>query len=136
MAISSTRTADLFKTVRRLLNSNKTLASGCYAAFPEDDVTYPFYVVEYAGDDPNWKTPSTMAKNTPIDVLCFADNMKALDEIADEAEHILLNNKATLSASGLAQADVVQSNTNHPILNNKVTHVRIATLTGEWTGDR
>ena len=136
MAVSSTRVADIFKTARRLINDNRAFASGCYSSFPQTNVIYPMYVVEFEGDSSAWNTQGFMAKIMPYQVQCYANTMKSLDEITGEVEKILIDNKNILRESGLAQLRITQSNTDHSVVNDKTIHARMVTFDGEWVGER
>ena len=128
--------SESFKTVRKLINENRVILSGCYPAFPKKPVTYPLCTVIVDEFLPTQRRfGGNRSAEINIEIVCFTNNAKQLDEISNEVDLILTQNQAVTQASGLRSLVLTSAGIEHPVIDDIQTHARPMMANYKWTGD-
>jgi len=70
-----------------------------------------------------------------VEIGCFSQSARQLDEICDEAERIIRLNQPGFSLSGLSLVSTQASNLQSTTINSVVVNSRIVTASFNWWGD-
>lgn len=126
-----------FKTVRNLINSNSVIASGVFSYFSQNNTIYPCIIIESPEMNTFWKSFNNVSRGKKVEfvIMSMSDNLSQTDEMADDIERILLENKQVLSNSGLSTIMINHTNSEHPIINGKQIHAKQTTIQFTYIGD-
>jgi GGDEF domain-containing protein len=134
--------SESWKTVRNLINENRTVLSGCYAAFPDFDdqktrINYPLCTVETALANNTDKSFGLKNRELTIsfEISCFSKKAEQLDEIVNEVDYALTSNQTVTDGSGLKALNLTSNSTDHVVINNEKVHMKTLVATYVWRGD-
>lgn len=120
-----------------LLNSQRVIASGVFPYFPSNRPVYPLLVLESKNSEENFKSFGLQSRGLGFNfqISCLAESNKQMDELVNEVDSILINNRAAAMASGLSSLKINVSDSAHTELNGKLIHFKVMNANYSWKGD-